>query len=175
MKARIKWVEDVAVVAESGSGHAIVIDGPPDHGGRNLGPRPMEMVLMGLGACSAFDVVSILEKSRQRVSSCHVELDAERADAVPAVFTRVHMRFVVRGQSVRESVCPVPWSCRWRSTAPPPPCCDRRSPSPTTSRSRRASLRISPAARGLAGFLNARRISLPRIYGEYSAKERKPL
>lgn len=103
MKARIKWVEGVAFIAESGSGHAVVIDGPPDHGGRDLGPRPMEMVLMGLGACSAFDVVSILGKARQQVESCHVELEAERADAVPAVFTRVHMHYVVRGREVRES------------------------------------------------------------------------
>ena len=101
MKARIKWVEDVSFVAESGSGHAIVIDGPPDHGGRNLGMRPMEALLAGLGSCSAFDVVSILRKSRQDVTSCHVELDAERADAVPAVFTRIHMHYVVRGRNIK--------------------------------------------------------------------------
>lgn len=101
MKARIKWVEGATFVAESGSGHAIVMDGPPDHGGRNLGPRPMETVLMGLGACSAFDVVSILGKSRQQVSSCHVELEAQRADAVPAVFTRIHLHYVVRGRAVK--------------------------------------------------------------------------
>lgn len=101
MKARVKWVEGATFIAESGSGHAMVIDGPPDHGGRNLGPRPMETVLMGLGACSAFDVASILEKTRQRVTSCHVELDADRADAVPAVFTRIHLHFVVRGHAVR--------------------------------------------------------------------------
>jgi putative redox protein len=100
MKARIKWVEGATFVAESGSGHALVIDGPPDHGGRNLGARPMETVLMGLGACSAFDVVSILAKTRQRVSSAHVELDAERADAVPAVFTRIHLHYVIRGRGV---------------------------------------------------------------------------
>jgi putative redox protein len=104
VKARIKWVEGVTFLAESGSGHAMVIDGPTQHGGRNLGPRPMETVLMGLGACSAFDVVSILAKARQQVTSCHVELDAERADAVPAVFTRVHMRYVVRGRDLRPSV-----------------------------------------------------------------------
>ena len=101
MKARIKWVEGVSFVAESGSGHAIVIDGSPEHGGRNLGMRPMEAVLIGLGSCSAFDVVSILRKSRQKVSSCHVELDAERADAVPAVFTRIHLHYVVRGKAVK--------------------------------------------------------------------------
>ena len=88
-------------MAESGSGHAVIIDGPPDHGGRNLGMRPMEAVLAGLGACSAYDVVSILRKSRQRITSCHVELEAERADSVPKVFTRVHMRYVIRGHDVK--------------------------------------------------------------------------
>ena len=101
MKARVKWIEGAAFVAESGSGHAVVIDGPAAHGGRNLGPRPMETVLMGLGACSAYDVVSILEKARQRVTSCHVDLEASRADAVPAVFTHIHMRYVVRGHQVK--------------------------------------------------------------------------
>ena len=101
MKARIKWVEGASFVAESGSGHAIVIDGPPDHGGRNLGMRPMEAVLLGLGSCSAFDVVSILRMARQKVTSCHVELEAERATTVPAVFTRIHMRYVVRGHAVK--------------------------------------------------------------------------
>jgi putative redox protein len=101
MKARIKWVEGATFMAESGSGHAVIIDGPPDHGGRNLGMRPMEAVLTGLGSCSAFDVVSILKKARQNVSSCHVELDAERADTVPAVFTRIHMHYVIRGQNVK--------------------------------------------------------------------------
>jgi putative redox protein len=101
MQARIKWVEGATFVAESGSGHAVVIDGPAEHGGRNLGARPMETVLMGLGACSAFDVVSILAKARQQVSACYVELDAERADAVPAVFTRIHLHYVVRGRAVK--------------------------------------------------------------------------
>jgi len=101
MKARVKWVEGASFVAESGSGHAVVIDGPPDHGGRNLGMRPMEAVLIGLGSCSAFDVISILRKSRQKVTSCHVELDAERADGIPAVFTRIHMHYVVRGHAVK--------------------------------------------------------------------------
>ena len=103
MKARIKWVEGAAFVAESGSGHAIVIDGPPDHGGRNLGMRPMEALLTGIGSCSAFDVVSILKKSRQNIASCHVELEAKRADAVPAVFTHIHMHYVIRGNNVKPS------------------------------------------------------------------------
>ena len=103
MKARIKWVEHASFVAESGSGHALLLDGPPDHGGRNLGIRPMEAVLIGLGACTAFDVVSILRKSRQAVTDCVVELSAERAEETPKVFTRIHMTYRVRGRALGES------------------------------------------------------------------------
>ena len=103
MKARIKWIEQASFVAESGSGHAVVMDGAPEHGGRNLGIRPMEAVLMGLGACTAFDVVSILKKSRQQVVDCRVEIEAERADAVPAVFTRINLHFIVTGVGLKES------------------------------------------------------------------------
>ena len=91
-------------VAESGSGHAVVMDGPPDHGGRNLGPRPMEMLLLGVGGCSSFDVVDILKKSRQAVTQCEAVLEAERADAVPAVFTKIHIHFVVSGKDLKENV-----------------------------------------------------------------------
>ena len=101
MKSTIKWVDGAMFVGESGSGHAVVIDGPPEAGGRNLGIRPMELVLSGLGACTAFDVVSILKKSRQKVTDCRVELDAERADEVPKVFTRIHIHFVVTGQDLK--------------------------------------------------------------------------
>ena len=101
MRASVKWIEDVTFMATSGSGHALIVDGPPDKGGRNLGPRPMEMLLMGLGACSSFDVVSILRKSRQQVVSCEAQLEAERADAVPAVFTRIHLRFIVKGHALK--------------------------------------------------------------------------
>jgi len=101
MKARIKWNEQVSFVAESGSGHAILIDGAPEHGGRNLGIRPMEAVLMGLGACSAFDVVQILKKSRQPIRDCQVELEAQRAEAVPAVFTHIQMHFVIQGPDLK--------------------------------------------------------------------------
>ena len=94
MKARIKWVQDAMFLGESGSGHSVVMDGPEDHGGRNLGVRPMEMLLMGLGGCSSFDVMSILKKSRQNVVDCVAELDAERADAVPSVFTKIHMPYL---------------------------------------------------------------------------------
>ena len=103
MRATVKWLDGVAFVGESGSGHALVIDGAPEAGGRNVGPRPMETLLIGLGACSAFDVVTILRKARQAVADCRVELEAERADAVPAVFTRIHMVFVVSGAGLRES------------------------------------------------------------------------
>lgn len=104
MKARIKWVENAMFVAESGSGHAIVIDGPEEGGGRNLGVRPMELLLMGAGACSAYDVLHILRKGRQNVQDCYCEVRAERADTVPAVFTKIHMHFVVTGESLKDSV-----------------------------------------------------------------------
>ncbi|HEY2110528.1 MAG TPA: OsmC family protein [Dongiaceae bacterium] len=100
MKARIKWVEKVTFLAESGSGHAVVLDGAPDAGGRNLGVRPMEMLLMGLGGCSAFDVVLILRKGREEVSDCVVELEAERAETDPKVFTRIHMHYKVAGRGL---------------------------------------------------------------------------
>ena len=103
MQATVKWLDGVAFVGESGSGHALVIDGAPDAGGRNIGPRPLEIMLIGIGACSAFDVVAILRKARQVVTDCRVEVEAERADAVPAVFTRIHMVFVVSGTGLRES------------------------------------------------------------------------
>ncbi len=102
MKARVKWVEDVMFVTESGSGHAVVVDGAPEYGGRNLGPRPMELLLMGLGGCTSFDVLTILRKARQDVTSCEAELTAERADAVPAVFTKIHVHFVIKGRGLRE-------------------------------------------------------------------------
>lgn len=102
MKARVKWVQDVMFVTESGSGHAVVVDGAPEYGGRNLGPRPMELLLMGLGGCTAFDVVTILKKARQDVTSCVAELEAERADTVPAVFTKIHVRFLVKGRGLKE-------------------------------------------------------------------------
>ncbi len=103
MKARIQWVEDAQFVAESGSGHAVVIDGPADGGGRNLGVRPMEMVLMGLGGCTAYDVMHILKKARQPVTRCVAELAAERAATEPKVFTKIHVHFVLAGQGLSEA------------------------------------------------------------------------
>jgi len=100
MQATITWMEEARFVAESGSGHSVVIDGPPDHGGKNQGVRPMEMILMGLGACTSFDVVDILKKSRQPVTNCVTQLTAERADTVPAVFTRIHIHFKVTGRGL---------------------------------------------------------------------------
>lgn len=103
MRARVKWIEQASFVGESGSGHSIVLDGAPEHGGRNIGLRPMEAFLIGVGSCSAFDVVAILEKSRQNVRDCVVELEAERAAEAPRVFTAIHLRFVVVGSGLRES------------------------------------------------------------------------
>ncbi len=97
MKARVKWIEGVAFMGESGSGHAIVLDGAPESGGRNLGVRPMEALLIGLGACSAFDVVAILNKGRQPFAACEVGLEAERRETAPKVFTKIHLHFVVTG------------------------------------------------------------------------------
>jgi len=103
MKSVVRWVGEAMFLAESGSGHCVLMDGPPDHGGRNLGPRPMEMLLMGMGGCASFDVVSILKKSRQAVTNCVAQLEAERADEIPAVFTRIHIHFVVSGKDLKEA------------------------------------------------------------------------
>ena len=100
MKARIKFVENVTFLAESGTGHAMVIDGAPAEGGRKLGPRPMELLLVGLGSCTAFDVVLILRKGREEVTDCVVEVEAERAATDPKVFTRIHMHYRVAGRGL---------------------------------------------------------------------------
>lgn len=100
MKARIKWIENVCFMGESETGHAVVLDGAPDAGGRNLGMRPMEMLLIGMGACTSFDVVTILKKARQPVSDCVAEIEADRADEVPKVFTKIHVHFVVTGKGL---------------------------------------------------------------------------
>lgn len=100
MKARIKLAEGMTFVAESGSGHAVVVDASPDVGGRDLGPRPMELVLMGLGTCSAIDVLHILRKGRQAVTDCMVELDGKRAEKDPKVFTRIQLHYVVTGRAL---------------------------------------------------------------------------
>ena len=103
MKATVKWTDGAMFLGESGSGHTVVMDGPEDLGGRNMGARPMEMLLLGVGGCATYDVMSMLKKSRLKVVDCRVELDAERADTVPAVFTKINMHFVVTGEALKET------------------------------------------------------------------------
>jgi putative redox protein len=100
MKARVKLVDGMTFVGESGSGHAVVMDGAPEYGGRNLGIRPMEMLLIGLGGCTAFDVVQILRRGREPVTDCEVEVAAERADEDPKVFTKIHIVYRVTGRGL---------------------------------------------------------------------------
>jgi putative redox protein len=100
MKVRVKWVEGVSFIGESETGHAVVLDGAPENGGRNIGMRPMEMLLIGMGGCTSFDVVTILKKARQPIVDCVAEISAERADEVPKVFTKIHVHFVVTGDNL---------------------------------------------------------------------------
>jgi putative redox protein len=102
VKARVKWVSDMTFLGESGSGHSVIMDGPPESGGRDLGIRPMEMLLLGAGGCSSFDVIHILKKARQPVRDCVVEIEAERADEEPKIFTRIHLKFIVSGRGLSE-------------------------------------------------------------------------
>ena len=102
MHARIKWLDHMSFVGEASSGHSVVMDGSPEHGGRNLGPRPMEMILLGLGGCTSFDIVSILQKSRVDVEDCIVEIEAQRADEIPAVFTKIHVHYIVKGTGLQD-------------------------------------------------------------------------
>ena len=102
MKAKVSWLKDAMFLGESGSGHTVVMDGPESAGGRNIGIRPMEMLLLGLGGCASYDVISILKKSRQGVVNCEAEVDAERVDAVPAVFKKIHLKFIVSGNNLDE-------------------------------------------------------------------------
>ena len=101
MRARIKWVEGVSFLGQTESGHGVLMDGPPEAGGNNMGPRPMEMVLIGTGGCTSFDVVHILKKTRQQVTDCVAEIEAERAETDPKVFTRIHFHFVVSGKGLK--------------------------------------------------------------------------
>lgn len=100
MKAKIKWQEGVSFSGETESGHTLIMDGAPEAGGRNLGPRPMEMILLGLGGCTAFDVVMILQKGRHQVTDCSIEIDAKRATEDPKVFTQIHLHFIVSGKNL---------------------------------------------------------------------------
>jgi putative redox protein len=101
MQVTVKWVDGVMFVGETGSGHAVVMDGPPDHGGRNIGMRPMEMLLLGVGGCSSFDVVQILQKGRNNIVNCVAEVTAERVDAIPSVFSKIHLHFIVTGHELK--------------------------------------------------------------------------
>jgi putative redox protein len=101
MQVTVKWVDGVMFVGETGSGHAVVMDGPPDHGGRNIGVRPMEMLLLGVGGCSSFDVVQILQKGRNDIVKCVTEVTAERVDAIPSVFSKIHLHFIVTGRDLK--------------------------------------------------------------------------
>jgi len=100
MHVRVKWIDGVSFVGESETGHAVVLDGAPESGGRNIGMRPMEMLLIGMGACTSFDVVAILKKGRQPIVDCVAEIEAERADEIPKVFTKIHVHFVVTGNNL---------------------------------------------------------------------------
>lgn len=102
METVVSWAGGAAFIGQTGSGHNVVMDGAPEGGGRNLGPRPMEMLLVGMGGCTAYDVVSILRKSRQPVVDCRVELHASRADEPPKVFTSIHAHFIVSGDDLDE-------------------------------------------------------------------------
>ena len=103
MKANVLWMRDGQFIAQSESGHTTIIDGPASHGGKNLGIRPMEMVVMGLGGCTSIDVIDILKKSRQAVTDCVTQLTAERASTIPAVFTKIHIHFVVTGRALKQN------------------------------------------------------------------------
>ncbi len=102
MNARIKWVENVMFVAESETGHAIVLDGAPESGGRNMGMRPMELMALSVGSCSSYDVVTILKKARQQITSCEADVTAERVDTTPAVFKSIHLHFRIAGTELSE-------------------------------------------------------------------------
>jgi len=102
MEINIKWEGNAAFLGKSGSGHQVLMDGPPEGGGQNKGPRPMEMLLLGMGACSSYDVISILKKSRQQVTACDVSIKAERADTEPKVFTDIHIHFCLSGSGLKE-------------------------------------------------------------------------
>jgi putative redox protein len=104
MRAVVRWVDGVMFLGESDSGHAVVMDGAEQQGGRNIGPRPMELILIGLGGCASFDVLSILQKGRRLPVGCYTELEASRADAVPAVFTKIHIHFFVQGNDLSDAV-----------------------------------------------------------------------
>ena len=103
MKARVKWVEDVQFVGESGTKHSLIMDGPENLGGHGTGMRPMELLLLGLGGCTSFDVVEMLKKSRQNIVDCVVELDGQRSESVPKIFTDIHVHYIITGSNIKEA------------------------------------------------------------------------
>jgi len=104
MECTVRWTSGMTFLAETASNHVVAMDGAPEGGGRNLAPRPMEMVLVGTGGCTAYDVVVILKKSGQQVTGCEVKLTSERAETDPKVFTRIHMHFVLRGRGLKRNL-----------------------------------------------------------------------
>ena len=104
MKATVKWLDGVSFEGGSESGHSVVMDGAPESGGKNDGMRPMEMLLLGIGGCTSYDVVTILKKSRQEVTDCRAEIVAERSESIPKVFTKIHLHFILEGKAIDASV-----------------------------------------------------------------------
>jgi putative redox protein len=104
MEAKIKWIDKVKFKGESETGHNLLMDGPVESGGENQGMRPMELMLLGIGGCTSYDVVSILKKSRQAVRGCEAHISAERAESIPKVFTKIHIRFVIDGNELDEGI-----------------------------------------------------------------------
>lgn len=102
MEIQLKWAGNAAFIGKTSSGHTVVMDGPAEGGGRNLGPRPMEMLILGMGACSTYDVVSILKKSRQEITDCEIKITSRRADSDPKIFTDIHIHFIVSGTRLKE-------------------------------------------------------------------------
>ncbi len=102
METQLKWAGDAVFIGKASSGHTVVMDGPAEGGGKNLGPRPMEMLILGMGACSAYDVVSILKKSRQEITDCEIKITSQRADSEPKVFTDIQLHFIVSGKDIKE-------------------------------------------------------------------------
>jgi len=103
MEVKVKWVDGMMFLGESGTGHTVTMDGPAELGGRNMGVRPMELLLIGMGGCTSFDVMQILQKGRQNVTGCVAEIAAERVDTVPKVFSKIHVHFVVTGKALKEA------------------------------------------------------------------------
>jgi len=103
MKARVKWVEDLLFVGESGSGHTVVMDGPESLGGHGTGMRPMELLLLGMGGCTSFDMIQMLKKSRQDIHDCVVSIDSERSDEIPKVFTKINVHYTITGKNIKEA------------------------------------------------------------------------